>query len=458
MALLAGLFVMGTATSAQADGQSQVDDGKRSVWVCKYMGTPGVDESLKPGKQPIAIESDVAVGESMNDAQGRSFILAEQTGENTSTTGNSYIGEAACPGGDLPQKTEVTAVASVVESVGCEVGSFTIPATTGVEYLVNGGPVTAGTYSEPLTGTIAARSADETRYQLSNPEFSLEFDLRVPESCDDEEDPRSVTASASFVAAVACTAGSYTIPDTEGVEYLVNGSEVTPGTYTTPLAGSITAKSADADEYVLANPEYELHFDLGTAGTDCGDNNPPDGGDPPVVVPPVKPTKPAAVVSTKANVNVDCDVDEVVTTTTTTTTDWVYDEATSKWVPGAPQVVEDIETREATVDDCPEVAPVEGEKPVPAKPTKPTKPAPSVDVQPDEVEGVDSDRPKARPQPVVAGQPEALPTAVDAGLAPVAAASPSSPLGQGLLAGGLVMLLLAGALQAGRRERGAHEV
>lgn len=106
----------------------------------------------------------------------------------------------------------------------------------------------------------------------------------------------------------------------------------------------------------------------------------------------------------------------------------------------------------------PVVAPVEEEKPTPAKPTNPGKPAPSVDAEEDQVGGVDADRPKPRPQPVVAGQPEALPTAVDAGLAPVAAASTSSPLGQGLLAGGLVMLVLAGALQTGRRERGTHEI
>jgi hypothetical protein len=47
---------------------------------------------------------------------------------------------------------------------------------------------------------------------------------------------------------------------------------------------------------------------------------------------------------------------------------------------------------------------------------------------------------------------------VDAGFGPVAAAPQGSLLGQGLVGGGLVMLLLAGSMQMGRRGRGAHEV
>jgi hypothetical protein len=83
-----------------------------------------------------------------------------------------------------------------------------------------------------------------------------------------------------------------------------------------------------------------------------------------------------------------------------------------------------------------EVKPAETEKP---KPTK--APAPDV-VAPDEV----------------AGTTEAVPTAVAAGLGgPTSThASTSGLLGQGLVGAGLLMLLLAGALQVGR-ERGAHQ-
>lgn len=69
--------------------------------------------------------------------------------------------------------------------------------------------------------------------------------------------------------------------------------------------------------------------------------------------------------------------------------------------------------------------------------------------KPDEVVGPDE----------VLGTAEAVPTAVDAGLggSAVTTTSTSSPLGQGLVGAGLVMLLLAGAMQMGRA-RGAHQV
>ena len=69
--------------------------------------------------------------------------------------------------------------------------------------------------------------------------------------------------------------------------------------------------------------------------------------------------------------------------------------------------------------------------------------------KPDEVVGPDE----------VLGTAEAVPTAVDAGLGgpTVTTTSTSSPLGQGLVGAGVVMLLLAGSMQMGRA-RGAHQV
>lgn len=81
-----------------------------------------------------------------------------------------------------------------------------------------------------------------------------------------------------------------------------------------------------------------------------------------------------------------------------------------------------------------------------AKPTKPAvpKPAPVAPVeQPDEVLGTE----------------EAVPTEVDAGLVGPTdtAGGTSGPLGQALMMAGLMLLVLAGTMQAGRRERGVHE-
>ncbi len=56
------------------------------VFVCKYVGTPGADERLQTGQNPISVSSNAikdyeGVGSYFNDAQGRSYVLAEDTGQ-----------------------------------------------------------------------------------------------------------------------------------------------------------------------------------------------------------------------------------------------------------------------------------------------------------------------------------------------------------------------------------------
>ena len=61
--------------------------GAESKWfVCKYVGTPGVDERLQTGENPISVgggslPQPIIVGTFFNDSQGRSFILAEDVGQ-----------------------------------------------------------------------------------------------------------------------------------------------------------------------------------------------------------------------------------------------------------------------------------------------------------------------------------------------------------------------------------------
>lgn len=56
------------------------------VFVCKYVGTPGTDERLQTGQNPINVSSNAikdykGVGSYFNDAQGRSYVLAEDNGQ-----------------------------------------------------------------------------------------------------------------------------------------------------------------------------------------------------------------------------------------------------------------------------------------------------------------------------------------------------------------------------------------
>lgn len=52
-----------------------------SSFVCKFKGTPGVNEVLKPGKNPISVGTDLPVGAWFNDAQGRSIVLVKDVGQ-----------------------------------------------------------------------------------------------------------------------------------------------------------------------------------------------------------------------------------------------------------------------------------------------------------------------------------------------------------------------------------------
>jgi hypothetical protein len=65
-------------------------DANSRVWVCKYVGKPGVDEVLKGGKNPIEVsgnsvdkpkDGEVFVGDQFADAQGRSVVVQIE-GEN----------------------------------------------------------------------------------------------------------------------------------------------------------------------------------------------------------------------------------------------------------------------------------------------------------------------------------------------------------------------------------------
>jgi len=55
-------------------------------FVCKYVGTPGVDERLQTGDNPVSVGNGgvpqpVPVGQFFQDGQGRSYILVEDTGQ-----------------------------------------------------------------------------------------------------------------------------------------------------------------------------------------------------------------------------------------------------------------------------------------------------------------------------------------------------------------------------------------
>jgi hypothetical protein len=127
-------------------------------WVCKYVGTPNVDERYKDGKNPISVSSVHPVGTFFEDSQGRSYVLAVDDGG------------PAPPVTDCPtpvSNTEVTTEAPIVSDATCDSdGALTLPDTTGVLYTVTpnytGDPGTYDVVATALPGyVLSANSVTE---------------------------------------------------------------------------------------------------------------------------------------------------------------------------------------------------------------------------------------------------------------------------------------------------------
>ena len=68
-------------------GVAQATDSEpHKAFVCKYVGTPGVDETLQTGMNPISVDfasldAIPAIGVFFADAQGRSVVIAIDVGQ-----------------------------------------------------------------------------------------------------------------------------------------------------------------------------------------------------------------------------------------------------------------------------------------------------------------------------------------------------------------------------------------
>jgi hypothetical protein len=84
-ALAGGIMVMAALGGTSTAGAAPKAPTK--YFVCKYVGTPGDDERLQTGQNPISVsknaipEQPVVIGSFFADKQGRSLVLALDTGQ-----------------------------------------------------------------------------------------------------------------------------------------------------------------------------------------------------------------------------------------------------------------------------------------------------------------------------------------------------------------------------------------
>ncbi len=113
--LVASAFLLGrsvTSMSAESEGK---------VYVCKYVGRPGVDEVLQTGQNPIEVSVNAVhgatVGSYFNDAQGRSYVLATAPQNPVPTCSqNPLPPPTPTCSGDIPSTLLVDATRTITNS------------------------------------------------------------------------------------------------------------------------------------------------------------------------------------------------------------------------------------------------------------------------------------------------------------------------------------------------------
>jgi len=120
--------------------------------------------------------------------------------------------------------------------------TYTIPVSTGVEYVINGEVKAAGVHPvDPAKTYVLVNARATSGYTLDTTQSSAwAFQFRAVDV--------PVTPAAPVF---KTTMGSYTIPTTEGVTYKVNGVVKPAGTYSATGAISVTAEAIEG--YVIAN-------------------------------------------------------------------------------------------------------------------------------------------------------------------------------------------------------------
>jgi hypothetical protein len=292
-ALLA-LVLAGCGTAAAmeggGDGTTTTVAG-RKVFVCKYEGTPGVDERLQTGNNPISVDykSGREPGGFFNDAQGRSYVLEYDTGQDEP-------GVSECPPPDngggsttttqkatttTQKATTTTEKATTTTSAGTT--TTTAGGSTTTSTSVPGGTTTT---SRPPTGQFSFPAVSSQCTSTGNAIISITFPVRT--------DLAGQTGTLTFtpggsVPLTFLSGASVTVPYPAGVttsvslSYTVGGETATAGpvSFPTGCAAVTTTTSPGATTTIGATtttspgattttrPATPSQFSFGAAATVC---------------------------------------------------------------------------------------------------------------------------------------------------------------------------------------------
>jgi hypothetical protein len=188
----------------------------------------------------------------------------QSLGNNDQAPGNTSldcISDSNCDGQTTQHRTAVPVV--FIDSTCNHDGSYTIPSSPGVIYKVNGSVATNGTYTVASPETVTVDAYAQNGYVLDGAStWSHEF-------TDSTDCDKSVTAfPVSFSHPICDKDGSYTIPEIEGVDYMVDGVVVDSGKYIVHPPQSVTVTAHAQDGYTLHGISSWTHNFL--EHEDCG--------------------------------------------------------------------------------------------------------------------------------------------------------------------------------------------
>ncbi|WP_185982195.1 S8 family serine peptidase [Arthrobacter sp. KBS0703] len=160
------------------------------------------------------------------------------------TLGNGSTGFQSLGNVNITSTTTVEPTAVVFsDKDGTAEDAYTVPATDGVEYLVGNKMVPAGTY--PGTGEVTVAARAKADYVLkSGAVASWTFTFKATPF---QVSPKAVVFTDNY----GTTTDTYTIPATEGVEYLLGDTVVAAGAY--KGSGTVTVTAKTKPNYVLTD-------------------------------------------------------------------------------------------------------------------------------------------------------------------------------------------------------------
>lgn len=149
------LLVAGAIAMMTGQSDAKPSEGPKKVFVCKYVGTPGVNERLQTGQNPINVSINaipvqpVVVGSYFADQHGRSYVLAFDVGQPEPDV-------SECPGYQAPTTTTTVAATTTTSTEPTTTTTVVAPTTTTVA------PPTTTTTVVDVTTTTSVPSEGTT--------------------------------------------------------------------------------------------------------------------------------------------------------------------------------------------------------------------------------------------------------------------------------------------------------